>query len=209
MEFDTKHVREFLNKISRDREQEIRSLEDQAFAECERVRADAHETARNFFTQTVERVRLDRQLERERSLSRVRAELRRRRWEALKALQQRALDRVRERMAEAWRDADRQWSWCTFWLDVARHEAGPQPLRVVLGRGALEATRQRLMQTADPQSTVQVEMDPSQQPGLMICWQQYILDGTLDSLNAAITEAVLRELAAALHNDRSRGGDAQ
>lgn len=198
---DPDQVARFVARIAADRDAELAAVAQARDAEIARLRGAAHAESRRLLRLGAEQVRARLAQERGRHLARVRADLRRREWEILADAQQRVLDAVLERLADAWRDPDRQWEWCRFWLLAALERLAGETPRVTLGRGGLEPVRARLEGWLGERfAGAAVRLDEDVAPGIVIGWGDYLMDGRLASQRQAIGEAVLERLAALLHD---------
>ena len=195
-EFDPQQVSLFLDKIAADCDAELRDIAANRDAEIARIQAEAHAESRRLFRQNAEQLRARLDIERSRYLARVRSELRRQQWEVLVKSQQRVLEAVSNRFAEAWRDPDRQWEWCQYWLALALDRAGDNSLRIFLGNGGLESVGAKIEQAiAGHPAATSVTIDPDSASGIRIEWGDYVMDGRLNSQTEAISDAILSRLS--------------
>ena len=200
--FDPQQAAPFLEKIARERDGELARIARDRDMRVARILSEAHSESRHLFRRSVEEYRGRLQQEEDRYLARVRSELRRQRWKILKATQDRAIEAIWQRFLQAWNDPDEQWVWCRYWLRQALDRAGDMPLTVVCGAGTHATTRQRLDgEAALHAAGGQVRMDAEGEPGLMIEWGDYTLDGRLRSQCPKIADMVLCRVAHLMRGD--------
>ncbi len=203
--FDPQQVSLFLDKIERDRDNELDEIARQRDAEMTHILGDARRESRRVFRQSAAQLRTRLALEQSRDLARLRADLRRRQWEILVAQQQNLLEAVSNRLLGAWQDPDRQWQWCRFWLDAALERAGNHPLEITLGQGASNDLQARLDTAVRGHAAgAAIRFDTSAEPGIRIEWGDYVMDGRLASQIASISDAVLTRLSGLV--DEEDGG---
>ncbi len=198
--FDPEHLQQFLREIERDREQQLAALRAEAAAENERLRRDACRESIEFHRQQAAAARERLRLERERTLARTRSELRRRRWALLFELQAQARARLEALFAQAWEADESQRQWCRYWLDVALREAPTAALEVRLGAGARADTVRSLQRVLDALPTPgRVHVDTGQAAGIVVSWEDRVLDARLCSHVSDLMASVVAELAALVH----------
>lgn len=199
---------QFLAKIAADRDEKLHAIERALRDECARVRREAYTASRAFHRDQAQAAREGMRSDWARELSRLRADIRRRRWQVLQGLQTQVLERLLALLEQAWRDPQMQWAWCKTWLDAALAHANSLPLDVSLGEGTFESVRSRVRdRLIDQLDGSVVRDDPSIGCGLVIAWGNHVLDGALRSQMRALADDALRELATSLHtaNDHEHG----
>ena len=200
--FDPQQVAPFLEKIARERESELARIARERDTEVARLLAEAHREARQLFGRSVQETRGRLQQEDERYLARVRSGLRRERWKILKTTQAQAVEAIWQRFLQAWDDPSQQLAWCRYWVRQARERAAASPLTVVCGAGTRSATVEAL--AADLQQHAaggELRSDDSLEPGLVIEWGDYTLDGRLRAQCPKIAELVLCRVAHLMSGD--------
>ena len=198
--FDPQQVSLFLDKIERDRDNELADIARQREAEVGRILADARSESRRVFRQSAARLRTRLALEHSCDLARLRSELRRRQWDILVTLQQHLLEAVSNRLLEAWKDPERQWQWCRFWLEAALERAGDDPIEITLGQGASHRLHRRIETAVRGHAAgAGIDYDSGAEPGIRIEWGDYLMDGRLASQIASISDAVLARLSSLIY----------
>lgn len=201
-------ARNFLEKIERDRDNEIASISSDSRERIARIHAEAHRTAREFHRRSAEQVRQRCRRESGRHYARAVARLRRESWRTLRRLQKTALADLRTRLAEMYEDPDRQWSWCLHWLLTAQSESAGHALDITLGRGIAPETRRRLeehLRAGSSEWTLSVAEDLGY--GLTIAWGNQLLDARLEAQMATVSAEVFRRLAVELHARQRNGAE--
>jgi vacuolar-type H+-ATPase subunit E/Vma4 len=200
-------VSTFLGQIDQDRLAKLNAIRAEAEQEIARILSGAHAESRRFHRENADTVRRTQILERDRSLSRARAELRRQRWRLLQETQARAMARVKELVLEQWSNAERQREWCEYWLQRALKRSGEEDLTLTLGQGGLDATREHLRRmAADLGRRVEVRVDPQRPPGMIAEWDHVVLDGGLYVQCAGVEDMIFSELTNWLHAGEAAGG---
>ncbi len=202
IDFEPRDIGAFLKKIEHDRDQELAQIDLRRKSEVRRILGNAYKESHRIHKQAAQQLRARRRLERDRYLAGVRADLRRRRWKVLTRVQQRAADVVWRRLLRAWLDPDRQWTWCRMWLDAALQLAEPeQPLEICLGRGIRREVQTQIETTVSAYGRRwRLALDRELGPGLVIRWQDSMLDGRLRSQCPDVAETLLQRIARVLHN---------
>ena len=118
VDFDPQQISPFLEKIARDCDAELRAIAEQRDLDIARLNSEAHAASRRLFRHGADQLRARLELERSRYLARLRSDLRRQHWDILAEAQQRLLETVSERFDDAWKDPQRQWEWCRYWLHI-------------------------------------------------------------------------------------------
>lgn len=198
IDFDPRHVETFLSRIREDRDRELAAVRQRVEAETAQIRTDGHRAARRLAHEMLTGVRERERREHDRFLYKVRAELIRERWSILDDLRRQAGDAVRARFEEAWRDGDRQWKWCCYWVDAASALAHGAALDVRLGGGAGNAVAKRIEQRLESypgEWSVGVAAAPA---GILVSWPDHRLDGTLAPQVHDVTGQVMERLVALL-----------
>ncbi|MDH3636913.1 MAG: hypothetical protein OES09_00410 [Gammaproteobacteria bacterium] len=203
LDFDPKHVGTFLAKIDRDRDTTLAVIAKERDKAVAKILTQAHAEARRVFRHSATDARGRMEGQAARHLARVRSDLRRQRWTILVAAQERALGVIWEKFLAAWQDPDRQWHWCSYWLREAFSRVGDQPIQVICGSGTSPATVERLgAELAQHDGDGQLRVDDDAEPGIIVEWGDYILDGRLRSQCPAIAQEILCCLAHLLVDDR-------
>jgi hypothetical protein len=195
---DEEAVAPFLERIRARTEQQISEIEQSLEDESARLRGAAWRRSRDLHRDQAQRARRNQQQERDRRLSRARSELRRRRWDLLRELQDEALWSIFETMRRNWRVPERQLAWCRHWLQLARQIAGATPIQLRLGGGASADTVEAL-QRALGESGGRVTVDEQLPAGILCEWSHLQLDGTLEAQRSQLEAQVFEELTHWLH----------
>ena len=199
--FEPQKIEAFLAKIENDLNLELQRVEDQKEKKVKRIHRRAYAEAGRLYKQAAKQAQDRRNLERNRYLAEVRANLRRRRWRLLTKCQTHALDLVWIRFLRAWLDPTSQWSWCRLWLSAARDYSNGTTMHIRLGRGARQEVQAQI-ETAmqDYQGPWQIELDHEMGPGIVIRWDDVLLDGTLRTQCDGVGRMLLRRFADVLHD---------
>jgi len=189
--FDPQHVRTFLTRIREDRDRELADMRHRVEAETRTIRQEGYRAARRLASQVAADTRERQQREYDRFLYKTRSELTRERWSILGDLRGKALEAVRSRFEEAWRDESRQWAWCRHWVEAACALAAGAPLEVRLGdaRNTVSERVEKLLQSYAGEWAVR--LDAEEPAGVLVSWPDHRLDGTLASHVAEATEEVM------------------
>jgi hypothetical protein len=201
-------VETFLGKIDKDRRAEFESIRAEGEREVARLRSEAHAESRHFHREYADAARRAQRLERDRRLSRSRAELRRQRWQLLHETEVRAMARVKQLVLEEWARSERQREWCEYWLRRAMELSGTDDVVVRLGQGAQECTLGHLRRVVDEAGReAEIRIDPQQLPGIVVEWDHVLLDGGLYAQCPAVEDMIFSELTNWLHAGEAAGGD--
>ncbi|MEA3291697.1 MAG: hypothetical protein U9Q71_05260 [Pseudomonadota bacterium] len=185
----------FLRRIQADRDRRLVEIQHREAAERKRLRGLGYAKSLELQREVANRLRREQTQNRERHMSRARAEIRRRRWRELAALQNMIAESVQQRMQEAWRQPAAQWAWCRFWLEAAHQRAGESLLHIRLSRDVDEAVRLQVEEwLAGRGVAARLELD-LETPGLRIRWSNFELDGTLAAQQPHFSDAALQRLA--------------
>lgn len=192
--FDPQHVRTFLTRIRQDRDQELADIRRRVEAETRNIRKEGYRAARRLASQVAADTRERQRRERDRFLYKTRSELTRERWSMLGDLRGKALEAVRSRFEEAWRDESSQWAWCRYWVEAACTLAAGAPLEVRLGgtRNTVAERVEKLLQSYSGEWAVR--LDAEEAAGVLVSWPDHRLDGTLASHVADATEEVMERV---------------
>lgn len=203
--FDPQQVAPFLEKIARERDRELARIARERDAETARILGEAYSEARHLFRHSVEDTRDRLQQEQDRYLARVRSELRRERWKILKSTQAKAVEAIWQRFLQAWDEPPLQLLWCRYWVTQALERAGEMPLTVVCGAGAAaETVRELAVDLRQHAAGGEVRTDDGLEPGLVVEWGDFLLDGRLRAQRSRIADRVLRRLAHLMRDDPER-----
>jgi vacuolar-type H+-ATPase subunit H len=200
--FDPQQVAPFLEKIARKRDSELSRITRERDAEMARILGDAYREARHLFRRSVQDTRDRLQQEQDRYLARVRSELRRERWKILKSTQAQAVEAIWQRFLQAWDDPSMQLLWCRYWVTQALERAGELPLTVVCGAGAAaETVKELAVDLRQHAAGGEVRSDDGLEPGLVVEWGDYTLDGRLRAQRSEIADRVLSRVAHLMSDD--------
>lgn len=206
LSFDPQHVATFLAKIDRDRQAKEAQIAHERDLSVARILADAHAESRRVFRRNAAEARARRESQTARVLARVRSDLLRERWNILVATQQRALEAIWREFLAAWQDPQQQLHWCRYWLREGVRRAAGEPMRVRCGPDILPATMELLRSELASQDGDAIHVDEHTEPGILVEWGDYILDGRLRSLCPAMAQAVLARVARVLAENGAIGG---
>lgn len=201
--FSGGHVDTFLKKIATDRDRELQAIAIELKRDLSHIRREAYAESRHFFRQQASQAREQKQYSYQRSLSRARTAVRRRRWQLLSQLQEQVMAGVQKHLEQAWQDPQAQSAWCKYWLQAAIDHAKGAPLTITLGAGSLAATQTLvvMLATKDPTPST-VRRSEDQAPGIIIEWNGTLLDGSLAIQLVQIEDFVFAELNTWLHHDQ-------
>lgn len=187
-------TRPFLAAIEADRDQQIALIQADADTEIERICANAHAAARQLQRDTNVRLRQELSIRRHKEISRVQARIRRKRWQSLEQLQHGINERVLDKMCSAWSEPMWQWDWCYFWLQAALARDTEAPFRVAVAESTLPVTLEHIRNWAE-QNRVSLSFDENlTEPGLIVSWADFELDGLISGQSRNIENAVLARL---------------
>lgn len=192
----------FLDKIARDRDHELQTIETQKRSKIAQLRREAFAESRRMHHQVSAQVRARQSQKQDRYLATVNAKLRRRHWRLLTDLQQRVVEGVWARMIQAWDHSEHQWRWCRAWLTEARSRSGSDPMQIILGRGARSdvCAKIKVMMTDYP-GRFELQIDESAPEGITIRWGDHMLDGTLHMQRTALLDGALRRITHIIYPD--------
>jgi hypothetical protein len=192
----------FLDKIHGESDQQVSRIEAETEQQCTGLLRDAHQGGRRYFHEAADKARNGQELESQRQLSRVRARLRRERWQVLREIQADAMSGVEQALHASWQQPERQWAWCEYWLKRALAMAGDQALHVTLGQDGLPETGKRLKRLLKQHPAGgDFTLDADTQAGLLIEWGDELLDGRLLAQQPFLQDAIFHELTDWLHAD--------
>lgn len=184
----------FLDTIKADRDREIAQIRADTDVAVQRIRSEAHAQAQHLQRDTNQRLRQELSVRKHREESRVQARIRRKRWQGLEQLHRGINEQVLDRMNLAWSDAEWQWCWCHFWLQAAAARNDGAPLRLAIAETVLPETLERIKQWAG-KIKLSISFDsPVGEPGLIINWADFELDGSIYEQSRSIEAAVLAGL---------------
>ena len=187
-------TRPFLETIKADQEQKTALIHADENAEVKRIYAQAHAAARQLQRDTNVRLRRELSVRRHKEISRIQARIRRKRWQSLKQLQHGVNERVLDKMRSAWSEPAWQWAWCQFWLQAALERNDEMPVRLKIDESALPQTLEHIKNWAN-QNRIKLSVDQSlAEPGLIISWADFELDGLIIGQSRTIESAVLARL---------------
>lgn len=185
----------FIATIEADRDQKVAQIQADAESEIKQIFGDAHERSRQLQHDTNARLRHELSNRRQKETSRIRARLRRQLWQRVKQLQHDIKQQVLDRMQAAWRDQEWQWDWCHFWLKSASLRGDKVPLSVEISKSVSPGTLERIRRWAE-QNEFTLELEATlEEPGLVICWLDFELDGLISAQSRTIDNEVLARLA--------------
>ena len=185
----------FIATIEADRDQKVAKIQADAEFEIRQVFGDAHERSRQLQHDTNTRLRHELSNRRQKETSRIRARLRRQLWQRVKQLQHDLKLQVLDRMQAAWSDQAWQWGWCYFWLKSAALRGDKAPLSVEISKSALPGTQERIRRWAEQNEFALELEDTLEEPGLVIRWLDFELDGLINAQSRTIDDEVLARLA--------------
>ena len=198
-------ARNFIDKIERDRDRVLETVEHETRNTIREIRKDAYRSARNFQRVSAGQTRQRCRWESDLHLARATARLRRESWRALHRLKSSALSRVRTRLNQMYVEPGPQWCWCRHWLLVACKQSSGESLKITLGRRTLARTRSRLEEFLGTRiDSWTVAVDDELGYGLTIAWGRQLLDGRLESQMHHLADEVFKHLAVELHT-RQKG----
>ena len=201
--FSGGHVDTFLKKIAADRDRELLAIAMELKQDLSLIRREAYAKSRHFFRQQASQAREQKQYSYQRSLSRARTAVRRKRWQLLLQLQAQVMAGVQKHLEQAWQDPQAQSAWCKYWLQAAIDHAKGAPLSITLGAGSLAATQTLIKTlTAKHPAPSIVSRSEGQTPGIIIEWNGTLLDGSLTRQLVQIEDFVFAELNTWLHRDQ-------
>lgn len=191
----------FMAMIEADREREIAQIQADADHQVKLIFAEAHAEARRLQRDTNIRLRQELSVRRHKETSRIQARIRRKRWQGLKELQSGIDQQVLDRMCSAWTETVWQWNWCHFWLQATLERDDDAPLRVSIAETACPETLDRIEQWGGHQKISLIFDDPLGEPGMIIRWADFELDGSISAQSGSIEAAVLMRLTPRLHHE--------
>jgi len=201
-------ARNFIEKIESDRDQALDDIASKTHGKIARIHQQAYRAAREFHRLSAEQTRHRCRRESDLHSARAAARLRRESWRALRRLQQTALMRARSRLNELYGAPGAQWAWCRYWLSIAFDESQGQTLQVMLGRGILPETRNRMedyLRSRNVPCTIGTEETLGN--GITIAWGRQLLDGRLEIQIPCLAEEIFKRLAIELHTRLEEDGD--
>lgn len=199
-EVDPQQVVAFLDRIARDRDEELARAEQACGMETARIRNDAYREARSLHRRAAVEVRERVRREHDRSLSRLRAELRRSGWRLVADARERAMRKIRARFTQAWLDPDQRWTWCRYWLEQARQRATGQQLTVRCIGGSGSDVCARIRQWIDEhEAGWELRDEDSTDAGIVLTWDDQLLDGRLSAQYAQIDEHLQWQVTRMIH----------
>jgi vacuolar-type H+-ATPase subunit E/Vma4 len=191
---------EFVRKISEDRDRELAAIDAGLIRELKSVAKTARQASRRFHSEHAERARQSLQQEYDRRMSRARAAQRRKRWALLQETLDQAMWTASERLRQFWNEAERQADWCRHWVARAVEHAGGAPLVVRIGQGGLSATEADLRGLLSAyQGGYRLSMDDSIAEGVIVEWEDTLLDGRLTAQRERLADVIFAELTEWLH----------
>ena len=192
----TQHsTQHFIATIEADRDQRIDEIRAQADVEIRQILSEAYERSRELQHETNRRLRSELSSRRHKETSRIQAHLRRQLWQSLNQLQNELSQQVLDKLILAWREPGWQLAWCEFWLNTANKDSGDSGLRIDIDTDILPDTLAHIRRWAEARNH-ELEIDPVlREPGLVIYWQDFELDGRLNAQGQTIREQVLAQLA--------------
>jgi len=210
-QFESEQLPEFLEHIARMEAEEIEKLRKEYRDAARQVRTEARRRSRKYHRRVCEEIRARLESDRARRLARTQSELRRRRWEMLRELEQTARGKIREELRSRWNDSSRQASWCRYWLRQCRHLDAGSETRILLGRDVHSATLQMVRDwIGESGRTAEVEVDESLGEGIVIHQGELTIDGLLETQVEPLLEKVHHDIAGWLHEgDIEEGGEEQ
>ena len=186
----------FIATIEADRDQRIGEIRAETDARIRQILSEAHERSRQLQHDTNRRLRRELSNRRQKETSRIQAHLRRQLWQSLGQLQADITEQVLEKLQAAWSEVSWQQNWCDFWLRTAASKEQSDSLRIDIDVAVLPETLDHIRQWAKGDGR-KLELNPVlREPGLVIYWQDFELDGRLSAQGQTIREAVLAQLAA-------------
>jgi len=187
-------TRPFLATINADRDQQIARIQADTDSEVTQIYAQAHAAARQLQRETNERLRRELSVRRHKEISRVQAQIRRKRWQSLRQLQHSINEQVLEKMRTAWTAPDWQWQWCRVWLQAAADQNIQAPMQLAIAETTLPETLAQIETWAE-QNALQLSVNNTiNEPGLIVSWSDFELDGLINSQRPAVNTAVLARL---------------
>ena len=202
IEYNTRHVEAFLEKIARHRDLELQQINQLLHGEVGKIRQQAHTQARQLARRVVSDAREQERRRQDRYLYKLRSELTRERWGILKQIRQRVVQDLGSRFEHAWADEVRQYEWCRFWVESAMAMATPNDLRICCGAGASDATLEKMRQLPGGYpGHCEWRIDADAPSGLVVEWPDHHLDGTLGRQCEIVAETVLSRVAEILNKD--------
>lgn len=210
MEFDSDQLPAFLQQIARDESRELEQLRADHERESRAARSEVRRTSRLLHHRMAEQARIRIESDYARKLSRARNEFRRRRWQVLEQLRERAGAAVLSRLLDRWREPASQRSWCRYWLDVCegldQHAAVEARVSSDLHSAVVEFVRHRVV---DMHGDSRVFVDPELDPGLVVIRGQLSLDGRLRTQLGPLLDEIERELARWVHGSGEADGESR
>jgi vacuolar-type H+-ATPase subunit E/Vma4 len=202
IEYNTRHIEAFLQKIARYRDFELQQINKQVDEEVRKIRQEAHGQARRLARRVIGETRERERRQRDRYLYKLHSELTRERWGILTQTRERVFQDLLGRFEHAWADPDRQCDWCRFWIESAMAMATPNDLRIRCGAGTLHTTLEKMQQLSGGYAGhCEWQVDAAKPPGLIVEWPDHYLDGTLDRQCEVVAEAVLSRVVEILDKD--------
>lgn len=193
-------VGRFIEKIARERDAAVARIRAEAREAGTALRRNTRHESRRLLHASAVQVRAQTHLERQRLLSGLLAQLRRRQWQELQDWVQQGVEEVMVALCARWSDRGRQWEWAQFWLRAAAERAGAQALHVEIGAPVDEVTLHRVEKfLRDHAAGGELHHVPGIGCGLKIAWGPYLLDGTFPAQRGAVETALLARLARQCH----------
>ncbi len=203
-EFRSAHVEQFLEHITRDLETELAKISREKQETIKTIRHEAFQRAIKFHRRMSVEARSRLNQDYERKLSRARNEFRRRRWQLFGELQQEARVLLEHELFSWWQEPEHQYAWCLHWLKGAQDAGAESPVYIVAGRGALETVVAGLGPGgAKLGLDCNVKIDDEASAGLVIYWGDRVLDGTLEAQTGVLLEDIVKTLAGWIHEGDS------
>lgn len=208
VQFETEQLPAFLDHIARNEADELERLRRKYEGAARAVRTEARRQSRLYHRRISEETRARVDLESRRNLSRARNRIRRRRWETLQVLRDRAQGKIVKLLEEYWRRPDRQLAWCRYWLDQCEKFRDQGDIRIRLSGDVYESTLEAIQdKVVKDDIDARVTVDDSLDKGILIQQNERSIDGLLQSQLEQILKPVARELSDWLHDEE--GGESE
>jgi hypothetical protein len=197
--FEARQAQAFLDRIDAERDRELARLHEAARAGSAAIRRQARAAVKAFHRRVAVEARERFAADHQRKLARAAAEFRRRRWAALRTLEQAAQRVLEEEFLSRWQTPDQRLAWCRHFIDSAASLGfgAASEIRVGAAEAAFEVILEPLAAALDPAT---VAVDPGAEPGIEIRDGARYLDGRLASYMAPALDAMARDYAAWVHN---------
>lgn len=208
IQFETEQLPAFLDHIARNEAEELARLRRKYETAARAVRTEARRRSRLYHRRISEETRARIEMESKRSLSRTRNQIRRRLWETLQALRDRAQVKIVKLLEEYWQHPDRQLAWCRYWLDHCEKFGDRGEIRIRLSDDVRESTIEAIRdKAAEDGHDARIKVDESLEKGILIQQGERSIDGLLQSQLEHVLKPVVRELSVWLHSEG--GGEAE